>query len=79
VAVALAGQGLPVLGVEADGRMADVARSHGIEVEVSPFETWEDRRRRFDLVTCGDAWHWIDPRLGIAKAAGVLSPGGTIT
>jgi Methyltransferase domain len=58
--------------------MADVARGHGIEVEVAPFETWDDAGRRFDLVTCGEAWHWIDPRLGIAKAARVLHSGGTI-
>jgi hypothetical protein len=40
-----------------DACMADVARSHGIEVEVSPFETWDDGGRRFDLITCGEAWH----------------------
>ncbi|MEV0237841.1 methyltransferase domain-containing protein [Nonomuraea sp. NPDC050786] len=78
VAVALAGRGLSVLGVEADERMAQVARGHGIEVEVARFETWNDAERRFDLIACGDAWHWIDPELGIAKAARVLRPGGVI-
>ena len=32
-----------------------------------------------DLTTRGDAWHWIDPDPGIAKAARVLRAGGTIT
>jgi SAM-dependent methyltransferase len=77
-AVGLARRGLSVLGVELDPRMAEVARGHGIPVEVAAFETWDDAGRRFDLITCGSAWHWIDPQLGMAKAAAVLSPGGTI-
>ncbi|MFC4033133.1 hypothetical protein ACFO3J_16795 [Streptomyces polygonati] len=44
-----------MLGVEGDERMAEVARSHGVEVEVGAFETWDDAGRRFDLVTCADA------------------------
>ena len=77
-AVALAERGFSVLGVELDERMAQVARTHGIEVQVSPFETWDAAGRTFDLVTCGDAWHWIDPTRGMAKAAEVLNVGGTI-
>ncbi|HEX4099311.1 MAG: class I SAM-dependent methyltransferase [Pseudonocardiaceae bacterium] len=77
-AVGLAGRGLSVLGVELDPRMAEVARGHGIPVEVGAFETWDDAGRRFDLITCGAAWHWIDPELGMAKAAEVLRAGGTI-
>jgi SAM-dependent methyltransferase len=78
VAVPLAKRGLSVLGVELDERMADVARRHGIPVEIAPFETWDDAGRRFDLITCGSAWHWIDPALGVTKAAKVLRPGGVI-
>jgi SAM-dependent methyltransferase len=78
VAVALAERGLPVLGVELDERMAEVARGHGIPVEVAAFETWHGAGRQFDLITCGDAWHWIDPDAGIAKVAELLRPGGTI-
>jgi SAM-dependent methyltransferase len=76
--VALAARGLSVLGVEIDARMADVARGHGIAVEVAAFEVWESAGRQFDLIICGDAWHWIDPDLGIAKAATLVSAGGTI-
>lgn len=76
-AVALAGRGLDVLGVETDERMAQVARAHGVPVEIAPFETWDARGRRFGLVTCGSAWHWIDPALGAAKVADLLHPGGT--
>ena len=78
VAVALAARGLPVLGVEPDARMAAVARRHGVPVEVASFEDWNDGGRRFDLITCGHAWHWIDPARGVARAARLLRPGGTI-
>jgi SAM-dependent methyltransferase len=77
-AVALAGRGLNVLGVELDPRMADAARAHGVAVEVAPFETWDDAGRRFDLITCTSGWHWIDPERGRHKAAELLRPGGTI-
>ncbi len=78
VARALAARGLAVLGVELDARMAEMARRHGVDVEVARFEEWQDAGRRFDLVTFGDAWHWIDPVEGIAKVASVLEPGGTL-
>lgn len=68
-------RGLRVLGVEVDERMARVARGYGVEVELGAFESWDDAGRRFDLVTCGEAWHWIDPVLGVEKAAKVLRPG----
>src|SRR6266496_6141169 len=58
--------------------MADVARSHGIEVEIGGFESWDARERRFDLIVSGQAWHWIDPDVGAAKAASLLRPGGLL-
>jgi hypothetical protein len=36
--VSLAERGLSVLGVEVDQRMAEFARSHGIEVQVAAFD-----------------------------------------
>ena len=77
-AVALAARGLTVLGVEPDERMAAVARGHGVRVDVGGFETWADAGRRFDLITCSDAWHWIDPATGLAKVARLLPAGGTV-
>jgi SAM-dependent methyltransferase len=75
---ALAERGLDVLGLEVDARMAAVARRHGVPVEVSAFETWDDRDRSFDLIIAAQAWHWIDPVAGPAKAARLLRPGGTL-
>jgi SAM-dependent methyltransferase len=70
--------GRSVLGVEADPRMADFARSTGLRVEVATFEAWEPAGRTFDAVVSGTAWHWVDPVAGAAKAARVLRPGGVL-
>jgi SAM-dependent methyltransferase len=78
VARALMERGLSVLGVEPDVRMAEVAQRHDVPVEVSSFEAWEPGERRFDLLTAGHSWHWIDPVIGLAKAASVVVPGGTV-
>jgi SAM-dependent methyltransferase len=67
-----------VLGVEPDTRMADFARRTGVEVEVATFEAWEPASRAFDAVVAGQAWHWVDPVAGAAKAAQVLRPGGRL-
>lgn len=71
-------RGCSVLGVEVDARMAEVARAKGLEVEVARFELWDPGPRRFDLLISGQAWHWIDPRAGAAKAAAALREGGRI-
>lgn len=68
--------GCEVLGVEVDERMAEAARRTGIAVEAAAFEHWDAAGRTFDAVVCGQAWHWIDPVAGAARAAGALRPGG---
>lgn len=78
VAVALLACGLAVLGVELDPKMAEVARRHGLIVEESSFEDWDDEGRTFDLITSGQGWHWIDQSVGGEKAARLLNPGGTL-
>jgi len=70
--------GCRVLGVEVDPRMAEFARSIGLEVEVSRFEAWESAGRTFDAVIAGQTWHWVDPEAGAAKAAEVLRAGGRL-
>lgn len=74
----LAARGVDVLGVEIDEDMAEVARRSGLVVEVGSFETWDPAGRTFDLAISGQAWHWIDPALGVPKVAGLLRPGGTL-
>lgn len=75
-ALPLARRGVRVLGVEVDPRMAAVARRNGLAVEVAAFEGWPDNDRRFDLLLSGQAWHWVDPVRGAAKAARLLRPDG---
>jgi SAM-dependent methyltransferase len=70
------GRGCQVLGIEPDERMAEVARRSGTEVECSTFERWDSDGRTFDLLVSAQAWHWVDPRIGSAKAASVLRRGG---
>jgi SAM-dependent methyltransferase len=78
VAVPLLACGLSLLGVEADPKMAAIARTHGLIVEEAKFEDWDDAGRTFDLITCGQGWHWIDTSVGDEKAARLLNPGGTL-
>ncbi|MFI0368720.1 class I SAM-dependent methyltransferase [Actinomadura sp. 1N219] len=70
--------GAAVLGVEPDARMAGLARRLGVDADVATFEDWDPAGREFDAVVAGQAWHWIDPDAGAAKAARVLRPGGLL-
>lgn len=81
----LAGRGLAGVGVEAHPAMAELARrsvaaagTGGWRIDVSGFEDWEPRPgdAPFDLVTCAQAWHWIDPAVRFHRAHGLLRPGG---
>ena len=74
----LTARGVDLLAVEVDGRMAELARARGITVEVSAFEAWEPAGRTFEVVTAAQAWHWVDPVGGAAKAARLLDPGGRL-
>ena len=74
----MAEQGANVLGVEVAPRMAEIARNHGVEVEVDAFEDWDAAGRTFDRVISAQAWHWLDLPVSTAKAASLLRPGGRL-
>src|ERR1700744_2435078 len=74
----LAAAGCRVLGVDPDPRMAERARRGGTEAEVAKFEDWDPAGRSFDAVTAAQAWHWVDPAPGAARAPAVLRPGGRL-
>lgn len=42
------------------------------------FESWPGHQQAFDLVLAAQAFHWIEPQYGYAKAAAVLKRGGAI-
>jgi SAM-dependent methyltransferase len=73
-----AAAGCRVLGVDPDPRMAELARQGGTDTEVAKFEEWDSAGRTFDTVIAAQAWHWVDPAAGAAKAAAVLRPGGRL-
>lgn len=74
----MAQRGAKVVGVEVAPRMAEIARIHGIDVEVGAFEDWDAAGRTFDRVTSAQAWHWLDLPVATAKAASALRPGGRL-
>jgi hypothetical protein len=45
---------------------------------VSRFEDYVGQPDSFDLATCAQAWHWIDPDRGPDVAASVLVPSGVL-
>jgi len=72
-----------VLAVEPSAEMAAVARRvcaayPGVQIEQSDFERWDPAGRAFPLLFAAQAWHWVDPSVGFAKASGVLRPGGVL-
>ncbi len=82
VAVPLAERGLSGHAVEPDAQMAAVARSHlpdSWTIETSGFEDCTaSGRSDWPLITSGQAWHWVDPARGFARAARALAPGGRL-
>ncbi len=74
----MADRGAKVLGVEVAPRMTEIARRHGIDVEIGAFEGWDAAGRTFDRVTSAQAWHWLDMPVATAKAASLLRRGGRL-
>ena len=70
--------GCTVLGIDPDPRMAELARRGGTEAVVAKFEDWDPAGRSFDVVIAAQAWHWVDPVAGAARAVAVLRPGGRL-
>jgi SAM-dependent methyltransferase len=47
-------------------------------VEVSTFEAWQGETSAWDLVLAAQSFHFIDPAVGLAKAASALRAGGAL-
>ena len=70
-----------MLGLEPGAAMIEAARTNrslaDVRFELTTFEAWNaDQEAPFDAVASAQAWHWIDPATGYAKAAEVLAPSG---
>ena len=80
---AFVGYGRPITCVEPDPAMAAVLRARFageplVSVRRCTFEEWRPPEGGVPLLYSAQAWHWMDPETRWAKAAGDLSPGGTL-
>ena len=78
-----AGKGFHVLALDPGAQLVRVARdrvapARGVDFQVSTFEDWPLERGAFRLIYAAQAWHWVDPDVGFAKAAAALGPQGVL-
>lgn len=78
LAAQLKDAGAEILAVEPDPEMAAVAEHKGLEVEVSAFEDWDSGGRTFDLISFGQSFHWVDPKVALPRIRPLLKPGGSL-
>jgi SAM-dependent methyltransferase len=81
--VELARRGYEVVAVELSPDLAAVARRNlaafpQAEVFTADFEAWVDEPESFDAVVAFTAFHWLDPEVRFARAAGLLREGGAL-
>lgn len=75
----LAGRGLDITAIDIGPAMVAGAKRNiadpNVAFCVSSFEDFQ-ASRAFDLIVSATAFHWVDPDLGLAKAARTLQPFG---
>jgi ubiquinone/menaquinone biosynthesis C-methylase UbiE len=75
----LAGRAFNLTAIDIGGAMIEAARRNVADpmvgFQVSSFEDFAGSER-FDLIVSATAFHWVDPGIGLAKAARLLRPGG---
>lgn len=79
--VPLAELGHDITAVEPGAGLARLTRARvasfpDVDIEISTFEDWDPRGRRFDLLVAAASWHWVDPSIGWRRAHDILRPGG---
>ncbi|MBA2255087.1 MAG: class I SAM-dependent methyltransferase [Chloroflexi bacterium] len=81
--VSLAELDCRIVGLEIGPNLAKVARRNlrgfpKATIEVDDFEEWSISEQPFDAVVSATAFHWLDPRTRVGKAADALRPGGSL-
>ncbi len=76
-------RGYTVVALDQGERLAALATQHcqpypQVRVVPCAFEAWQDASGSYDLFLSAQAFHWIDPAYGFARAAELLKTGGTI-
>jgi SAM-dependent methyltransferase len=77
----LVGHGLSVTCIEPGVALTEVARRKlsgraGVSFVATRFEDWDIPGGGASAVVSANAWHWIDPEVGFAKAAAALDGAG---
>jgi SAM-dependent methyltransferase len=78
VSSALARRGATVVAVEPSLAMLGALRSAHptLDVAAGRAESLPLRSRAVDLITCAQAWHWVEPTTSAPECRRVLRPGG---
>lgn len=76
-------RGYAILALELGPALAALAADHlrpypRARIQTVAFEDWPAERAAFDLVLSAQAFHWIEPAPGLAKAAEALKPEGAL-
>jgi SAM-dependent methyltransferase len=72
-----------LVALEPDPAMATVATRHAatldnVDVVVDRFEDWMTAGPVFDGIVAAHCWHWVDPRVGYAKARSLVRDDGVL-
>jgi len=81
--VGFAAHGLDIVALYPGASMIEEAAVHlqendRVRFVQSPFEDWTPDSDVFDLIAAAQAWHWVPPEVGLAKAAALLRPDGVL-
>jgi SAM-dependent methyltransferase len=76
-------RGYRMVAIDPGARLIEIARHkfagvYSVEFINSTFEDWPAGRAACKLVASAQAWHWVAPDIGFAKAAAALIPGGAL-
>jgi hypothetical protein len=76
-------RGYTVVALDQGERLATLAAQHcqpypQVRVVPCAFEAWQDTPESYDLFLSAQAFHWIDPAYGFARAAELMKTGGAI-
>jgi SAM-dependent methyltransferase len=83
ITIPFAARGFHILALEPGNELAAIALQKcqsypQVKIMQKSFESWPLEQEAFDLVLAAQAFHWISPDYGCARAASALKRGGAI-